>query len=221
MYELCILVRHVTILTYCSHEIWSCIGDMWNLQFVFCIGDQIYVCNVNVKFTINIEHLIFECKPYCKPYFQQFSSAWWRQEYWMLLVACSVIRQLLYPWSNGLTLEWRYNGWYCVSKHQPHHRLLNRLFWHWTKKTSKLRVTGLWAGIHWWPVNSPHKWPVKRKIFPFDDVFMKFQRQYISQLMCLHCILHILHSIFCFVLWISWPRLKFITGSVIVDLILY
>ena len=28
-------------------------------------------------------------------------------------------------------------------------------------------------GIHRWPVSSPHKWPVTRKIFPFDDVVMK------------------------------------------------
>ena len=28
-------------------------------------------------------------------------------------------------------------------------------------------------GIHRWPVNSPHKTPVTRKIFPFDDVIMK------------------------------------------------
>ena len=27
-------------------------------------------------------------------------------------------------------------------------------------------------GIHRWPVNSPHKWPVTRKTFPFDDVIM-------------------------------------------------
>ena len=26
--------------------------------------------------------------------------------------------------------------------------------------------------IHRWPVNSPHKWPVTQKMFPFDDVFM-------------------------------------------------
>ena len=26
--------------------------------------------------------------------------------------------------------------------------------------------------IHRWPVNSPHKWPVTRKMFPFDDVIM-------------------------------------------------
>ena len=28
-------------------------------------------------------------------------------------------------------------------------------------------------GIHRGPVNSPHKWPVTRIIFPFDDVIMK------------------------------------------------
>ena len=27
-------------------------------------------------------------------------------------------------------------------------------------------------GIHRWPVNSPHKWPVTQKMFPFDDVIM-------------------------------------------------
>ena len=28
------------------------------------------------------------------------------------------------------------------------------------------------SGIHRWPVNSPHKRPVTRKMFPFDDVIM-------------------------------------------------
>ena len=28
-------------------------------------------------------------------------------------------------------------------------------------------------GIHQWPVNSPHKGPVTRKMFPFDDVIMQ------------------------------------------------
>ena len=27
-------------------------------------------------------------------------------------------------------------------------------------------------GIHQGPVNSPHKWPVTWKMFPFDDVIM-------------------------------------------------
>ena len=28
--------------------------------------------------------------------------------------------------------------------------------------------------MHRGPVNSPHKWPVTRKMFPFDDVIMSF-----------------------------------------------
>ena len=31
-------------------------------------------------------------------------------------------------------------------------------------------------GIHRWPVNSPHKGPVMRKMFPFDDVIMNIQK---------------------------------------------
>ena len=70
------------------------------------------------------------------------------------------------------TLQWR-NGRDGVSHHQPHDCLLNRLFRCRSKKTSKLCVTGLCAGIHREPVNSPHKWPVTRKVFPFDGVIMK------------------------------------------------
>ena len=40
------------------------------------------------------------------------------------------------------------------------------------RKTSKLRVTGLCVANSPGPVNSPHKWPVTRKMFPFDDVIM-------------------------------------------------
>ena len=43
-------------------------------------------------------------------------------------------------------LHWRHNGHECVSNHQPHDCLLKRLFRHRSKKTSKLRVTGLCVG---------------------------------------------------------------------------
>ena len=33
-------------------------------------------------------------------------------------------------------------------------------------------------GMHRGPVNSPHKWPVTRKMFPFDDVIMSFLKEY-------------------------------------------
>ena len=44
------------------------------------------------------------------------------------------------------TLHWRHNDHDGVSNHQPHGCLLNRLFRRRSKKTSKLRVTGLCAG---------------------------------------------------------------------------
>ena len=45
-----------------------------------------------------------------------------------------------------ISLHWRHNGHGGVSNHQPHDCLLNRLFGRRSKKTSKLRVTGLCAG---------------------------------------------------------------------------
>ena len=39
------------------------------------------------------------------------------------------------------------------------------------KHQSPASLAFVW-GIHRWPVNSPHKWPVTRKIFPFDDVII-------------------------------------------------
>ena len=65
----------------------------------------------------------------------------------------------------GLALHWRHNDHDGASNHQPHGCLLNRLFGRWSKKTSKLRVTGLCAGNSPGPVNSPHKGPVTRKCF--------------------------------------------------------
>ena len=69
-------------------------------------------------------------------------------------------------------LQWCYNGHDGVSNHQPHDCLSNRLFRRRSKKTSKLRVLAFARGIHRGPVNSPRKWPVTRKMFPFDDVIM-------------------------------------------------
>ena len=49
-------------------------------------------------------------------------------------------------WINTYPLQWRHNERDSVSNHQPHDCLLNRLFRRRSKKTSKLRVTGLCAG---------------------------------------------------------------------------
>ena len=52
-------------------------------------------------------------------------------------------------------LQWRHNEHDGFSNHQPHRCLLNRLFRHQSS------------------MNFPHKWPVTRKMFPFDDVIMQ------------------------------------------------
>ena len=72
-----------------------------------------------------------------------------------------------------MTSHWRHNDHDGVSNHQPQGCLRNRLFRRRSKKTSKLRVTGLCVGNSPGPVNSPHKGPVTRKMFPFDDVIMR------------------------------------------------
>ena len=40
-----------------------------------------------------------------------------------------------------------------------------------SKHQSSASLAFVW-GIHRRPVNSPHKWPVTRKMFPFDDVIL-------------------------------------------------
>ena len=40
-----------------------------------------------------------------------------------------------------------------------------------SKHQSSASLTFVW-GFHRGPVNSPHKWPVTRKMVPFDDVIM-------------------------------------------------
>ena len=72
--------------------------------------------------------------------------------FWFILpifVALSVFRHLRDWYTHILycySLRWRHNGRDSVSNHQPHHCLLNRLFRHRSKETSKLRVTGLCVG---------------------------------------------------------------------------
>ena len=58
------------------------------------------------------------------------------------LHSCYMVRQ---RFGSYFSLQWRHNEPDCVSNHQAHDCLLNRLFRRRSKKTSKLRVTGLWA----------------------------------------------------------------------------
>ena len=70
-------------------------------------------------------------------------------------------------WPNPL--QWYHNGCDAVSNHQPNDCLPKRLCGR-SKKTPKLLGTGICAWNSPTPENSPHKWPVTRKMFIFHDV---------------------------------------------------
>ena len=64
---------------------------------------------------------------------------------------------------RSFSLHWRHNKHDGVLNRQPSDCLLNRLF--------KTQIKGN-IKAHRWPVNFPHKGPVMRKMFSFDDVIM-------------------------------------------------
>ena len=70
------------------------------------------------------------------------------------------------------SLRWRHNGRDDVSDHQPHDCLLNVYSGADQRKLQSSASLVFVRGIHRGPVNSPHKGPVTRKVFPFDDVIM-------------------------------------------------
>ena len=69
-------------------------------------------------------------------------NGWWHQS----LTWTNVDLPSKVQWQSIITLRWRDNDHAGVSNSQPHGCLLNRLFRRKSKKTSKLRVTGLCAG---------------------------------------------------------------------------
>ena len=90
--------------------------------------------------------------------------------WYIIIYPCD--RYLLLALKSSYPLQWCHNGCDRVLNHWHLDCLLNRLFRHRSKKTSKLCVKSLCEGIHQWPVDSPHKGPVTRKMFQFDDTIM-------------------------------------------------
>ena len=66
-----------------------------------------------------------------------------------------------------IAVQWRHNGRDGVSNQRRLDCLLNRLF---RRSSASLAFV---RGIHRWPANSPHKGPVTRTMFRFDDVIIQ------------------------------------------------
>ena len=83
---------------------------------------------------------------------------------------------------NSSSLHWRHNERSGVLNHQPHDCLFNCFFRRRSKKTPKLRVTGLCPGNSSMTGEFPHKGPVTRKILQFDDVIMSSEIFFVQEL---------------------------------------
>ena len=99
-------------------------------------------------------------------------------------------------------LQWRHNQSDGVSNHQRLDCLLNRSFRRRSKKTSKLRVTGLCQGNP--PVTDgfPSQRASNAKMFPSDDVIMSQKTYSVSRDICTPFV------VLCFVLH-YWPLCEF------------
>ena len=74
--------------------------------------------------------------------------------------------------SAALSLQWCHNECDGVSNHRRLHCLFNCWFRRRSKKYRSSASLAFVRGIQRWPMNSLHKWPVTRKMFPFDNVIV-------------------------------------------------
>ena len=76
---------------------------------------------------------------------QAWQVYWRKTQYWPHRGTCMYNIKMINAWTVA-SLQWRHNGRDGVSNHQPHHCWIKRLFRRRSKKTPKLRVTGLCEG---------------------------------------------------------------------------
>ena len=100
------------------------------------------------------------------------------------------------------SLRWRHNWRDSASNHQPYDCLLNRLFRR--RKYQSAASLAFVRRIHRGPVNSPHKWPVTRKMFPFDDVIMTYLALGSTWLIVMTALICLIEAVFYLWIVITW-----------------
>ena len=90
------------------------------------------------------------------------------------VMSCHIISYYISHQSLTLTLQWRIMG--AIASQITSLTIVYSAVYSDTdqrKHQSSASLAFVW-GIHRSPVNSPHQWTVTRKMFPFDDVIMKY-----------------------------------------------
>ena len=147
---------------------------MWSPFVAMAAVDEDDILTMTTTFSSH--GLLSECDPVRMTMF--FSGVidilWWCW-WWRCTADASYRFEAETKWSrfcSDVSLQWRHNERDGVSNHQPHDCSLNRLFRRRSRKHKSSALLAFVRGIHRWPVNSPHKVPGTRKIFPFDDVII-------------------------------------------------
>ena len=90
-----------------------------------------------------------------------------------LLVANTLSEPMLAYFRSDPPSQRRHNECDGVSNRRRPDCLLNRLFRRRSKQFQSSALLAFVRRIQGWPVDSPHKGPVTRKMCPFDDVIMQ------------------------------------------------
>ena len=95
---------------------------------------------------------------------------------------CCALLWLVWPCPSGL-LQWCHGNHTSVGEATLKHysNVIMGLFRGRSNKSQSSASLDFVRGIHRWPVNSPHKGPVTRKMFPFDDVIMRICRNKLNK----------------------------------------
>ena len=128
------VVSLICIHTYVHHAAQFRVVSTLTLRHDLLISSNRYYPGLVITSSPLFSMLVFlECNPDVK--YPNIFACW--------INPCLSLRRVHVQYSS---LQWRPNGCDSVSSHQPHDCLLNRLFRHRSKITSKLRVTGLCGG---------------------------------------------------------------------------
>ena len=140
---------------------WS-VSHSWLTSLSLFITVMVFICLAPIQVWI-LEVFFFSIRlEFIKILTNALTVHLTRKQYWI----CNLQRHA------RSTLQWRNNERDGASNHQN----IYSTIYSGTDQRKHQSFASLAAavrGIHRWPVNSTHRGPVTRKMFPFDDVIMK------------------------------------------------
>ena len=166
----------VVTYVFTAHYVWICVVILWWFYFqlvqryhVWTVPILVFIIALHKSYLklLRIHYLLKSMMP-IKTASAYIPDWWWASRagsrfapsQWETVLLCNDVSYWLganlksalgfFMWNIRLhahsSLQWRYNGHDSISNHQPHGCLLNCSFRRRSKKTWKLRVTGLCAG---------------------------------------------------------------------------